>query len=144
MKELRKRPRFECQGTAELHFYRNGSSYPAQIEDVSLKGCKLLLLAEAEIDLQSVFELTFTVNELPFRVRAKVISIRGAGHIGVEFVDVRPRLSRYLLDLIEELAAGELAPKPSNEAHTAEPARGRLKLVYRRMDEDAATKNEHS
>jgi PilZ domain len=144
MKEHRKRPRFECKGTAEMHFFWNGSSCPALIEDVSLTGCRLVMLEEAEIELQRIFELTFTVNELPFRVRAKATSIRCAGHIGVEFVEVRPRLSRYLLDLIEELAAGEWKPNLRSGTHNASPARDRLKLVYRRMDEEAVEKNDQS
>lgn len=105
MKEKRRHPRFDCKGKAEIHFYSKGSSCAALIEDLGLKGCKLMLLKEAEINLQSVFELTFTVNEQPFRVRARVTSVRGAGHIGVAFVEVPPRFERYLLDLIEELAA---------------------------------------
>ena len=113
MKELRKHPRFECEGFAEIHLLGIEKSCPARIEDLSLKGCKLVLLDEPEpdFDLPSVFELTFTVNELSFRVRGRPAGFRGARCIGVEFVDLRPRLKRYVLDLLEELATGGWKPK---------------------------------
>ena len=121
MKELRKHPRFECEGIAEIHLLGTEKSCPARIEDLSLKGCKLVLLdePEPEFDLPNVFEVTFTVNELSFRVRGRSVGFRGAGCIGVEFVDLRPRLKRYVLDLLEELAEGGWKPKlqgaPSNQ-----------------------------
>jgi hypothetical protein len=117
MKELRKHPRFECEGVAEIHLLGIEKSCPARIEDLSLKGCKLVLLHEPELEpepefnLPTVFEVTFTVNELSFRVRGRSTGFRGARCIGVEFVDLRPRLKRYILDLLEELAAGEWKPK---------------------------------
>jgi len=94
LKELRKHPRFECEGTAEIHLLGMEKSCPARIEDLSLKGCKLVLLEEAaddpELDLPNVFELTFTVNELSFRVRGRSTGFRGTKYIGVEFLDLSP------------------------------------------------------
>jgi hypothetical protein len=92
-------------GTAEIHFHRIGKSYPARIEDLSLTGCKLVLLSESEINVRSIFELTFTVRGLPFRVRARATGIRGSGHIGVEFVGISLSTTQYLHDLIDELEA---------------------------------------
>jgi hypothetical protein len=113
MKELRKHPRFECEGVAEIHLLGIERSCPARIEDLSLKGCKLVLPhePEPEFDLPTVFELTFTVNELSFRVRGRSVGFRGANCIGVEFVDLRPRSKRFILDMVEELAAGNWKPK---------------------------------
>lgn len=111
-KELRKHPRFECEGIAEIHLLGTEKSVPAQIEDLSLKGCKLVVLGEdPEFDLPTVFELTFTVNELSFRVRGKSTGFRGTRCIGVEFMDLRPRLKSYIRDLVEELAAGNWKPR---------------------------------
>jgi hypothetical protein len=113
MKELRKHARFECEGIAEIHLLGIEKSCPARIEDLSLKGCKLVLLGEPEpeFDLPNVFEVTFTVNELSFRVRGRSVGFRAAGSVGVEFVDLRPRSKRYILDMVEELAAGGWKPK---------------------------------
>jgi c-di-GMP-binding flagellar brake protein YcgR len=118
MKELRKHPRFECEGVAEIHLLGIEKSCPARIEDLSLKGCKLVLLdepepepeSESEFDLPNVFEVTFTVNELSFRVRGRLAGFRAARCIGVEFLDLRPRSKRYILDMVEELAAGGWKP----------------------------------
>jgi hypothetical protein len=112
MKELRKHPRFECEGVAEIHLLGIEKSCPARIEDLSLKGCKLVLHEpEPDFDLPNFFELTFTVNELSFRVRGRSAGFRKAGGIGVEFVDLRPRSKRYILDMVEELAACGWKPK---------------------------------
>lgn len=122
LRELRKHPRFECDGVAEIHLLGVEKPCPARIEDLSLKGCKLALLGEPEdepeFDLPAFFELTFTVNELSFRVRARSTGLRLSRYIGVEFVDLRPRMKRYILDLVEELAEGGWKPmlqrEPSN------------------------------
>lgn len=95
---------------AEIHLYGVGKSFRARIENLSLTGCKLVLRHRPQFDLKTLFELTFTVHELSFRVRGRVTSTRGARSIGVEFVDLRPRLKRYLEDLIDELATGGWTP----------------------------------
>jgi hypothetical protein len=64
-----------------------------------------VLLRESEISPRSIFELTFTVKRLPFRVRARVTGTRGAETIGVEFVGISLSTTRYLHDLIDELEA---------------------------------------
>jgi len=112
LKELRKHPRFECEGIAEIHLLGVEKTVPAQIEDLSLKGCKLVLLGELEddFDLPIFFELTFTVHELTFRVRGRSTGFRGIRCIGVEFMDLRPRSKSYIRDLVEELAAGNWKP----------------------------------
>lgn len=111
LKENRKHPRFECEGIAEIHVPGIEKSYPARIEDLSLRGCKLVLLDDtAADDLPIFFEVTFTVHELTFRLRGRSTGFRGARCTGVEFVDLRPRLRSYVLDLVEELAAGNWKP----------------------------------
>src|SRR5579875_4174868 len=105
MREQRQHPRFACAGTADIHLHASGESCPARIEDLSLTGCKLVLLRKREISLRSIFELTFTVNRLPFRVRARATGTRGPGCIGVEFVGLSLSTTRYLHDVIDELAA---------------------------------------
>src|SRR6185437_941573 len=83
---------------------------PARIEDLSLKGCRLVLLDEVVDDLPIFFELIFTVHELTFRVRGRSTGFRGTRCIGVEFMDLRPRSKSYIRDLVEELAAGNWKP----------------------------------
>jgi c-di-GMP-binding flagellar brake protein YcgR len=90
---------------AEIHFQWTGKSYPARIEDLSLTGCKLVLLRESEISLRNIFELTFTIKRLPFRVRARATGMRGSEAVGVEFVGISLSTTQYLHDLIDELEA---------------------------------------
>ena len=111
LKELRKHPRFECEGVAEIHLIGIGESCPARIEDLSLRGCKLVLNDEPEFDLPNIFEVTFTVHELPFRLRGRSTGTRAGRCVGVEFLDLRPRLKSYIRDLVEELAAGNWKPR---------------------------------
>lgn len=127
MREQRKHERFDCEGKAEIHLYGIGQSCRARIENLSLKGCKLVLRQRPRFNLQTLFELTFTVHDLSFRVRGRVTELRGARCIGVEFVDLRPRLKRYLQDLIEELAAGGWTPMPMEE-QAEERVTGRAQL----------------
>ena len=134
MKELRSHPRFECEGIAEIHLLGVERSCPARIEDLSLRGCKLVLLVDdPEFELPNVFELTFTVNELSFRVRGRSTGMRAAKCVGVEFVDLRPRSKRYVRDLVEELAAGTWKPKLQGKGPDA-AVRDRLKGVDGRGD----------
>ncbi len=127
MREQRKHERFDCEGRAEIHLYGIGQSCRARIENLSLRGCKLVLRQRPRFNLQTLFELTFTVHELSFRVRGRVTEVRGAKCIGVEFVDLRPRLKRYLQDLIEELAAGGWTPMRMEDQAEEQPG-GRAQL----------------
>jgi len=135
LKELRKHPRFECEGVAEIHLIGVEKSCPARIEDLSLKGCKLVLLGELEedFDLPMFFELTFTVNELSFRVRGRSTGFRCANCIGVEFVDLRPRAKSYIRDMVEELAARLM----ETDLQTAASNRPRAKVLMMSPQNDA-------
>ena len=105
MRDKRHHRRFACTGTAAIHFDMMGKSYPAQIEDLSLTGCKLVLLSESEIPLRQIFELTFTVKRRPFRVRARATGTRSPGCVGVQFMGLSLITTQNLHDLIDELAA---------------------------------------
>lgn len=105
MREKRQHPRFPCVGTAEIHLQWTGRSYPARVKDLSLTGCKLVLLKDSQIEPRSIFELTFTVNRIPFRVRARATGLRGPDGVGVEFVSLTLTTTQNLHDLIDELLA---------------------------------------
>lgn len=105
MREQRHHRRFACAGAAQIHFDLIGKLYPAQIEDLSLTGCRLLLLSDSEIPLRHIFELTFTVKRRSFRVRARVTGMRGPRHVGVQFVGLSLITTQNLHELIDHLAA---------------------------------------
>ncbi len=95
-----------------MHFEVMGKSYPAQIEDLSLTGCKLVLMSESEVPLRHIFELAFTVRRRPFRVRARATGMREAGRVGVEFVGISLTTTQYLHDLMDQLAAQQKLVSP--------------------------------
>ena len=133
LKELRKHPRFECEGIAEIHLLGIEKSCHERIEDLSLKGCKLVVLDDdPDFDLPTVFELTFTVHELSFRVRGRSTGFRGTRCVGVEFMDLRPRLKSYIRDLVEELAAGNWKPRLQSTA--SNPPRANVLVMSPKND----------
>lgn len=113
VKEQRRHPRFHCNGVAELHFPGSRATISARIEDLSLLGCRLVLVESSTLSPQDRFEIAFVVNQLPFRVSAELRSLRHKDMVlGVEFQNLSHRSRTYLQDLIDELAARRLPPAP--------------------------------
>jgi hypothetical protein len=119
MREQRQHRRFTCAGTAEVDFQMMGRSYPARIEDLSLTGCKLVLVGDAELPLRQIFELTFTVKRRPFRVRARATGMRGPGRVGVQFMGLSLITTQNLHDLFDQLAAQASTAKAQIAAQPA-------------------------
>src|ERR1035437_960638 len=101
--EKRRYPRFECTGTGGVRIASSEPPSCAKIVDLSIDGCLMVLQQPPAIPQDSLVELTFIVNWLPFRVRAIAKVIRSATTIGVQFHQVSKRTQLYLEDLIEEL-----------------------------------------
>jgi len=81
----------------------------ARIVDLSVEGCLLVLLEPQILREDTLVELTFCVNNLPFRVRAQAKSIRTDAKIGFQFPHLSERVRLQLEDLIEELKFRPLA-----------------------------------
>jgi hypothetical protein len=77
------------------------------MKDISVDGGLIHLCEPHPLEIDAVVEVAFSVNQLPFRVRAEVKAVRSATEIGIHFVHVNERVRLHLDDLIEEL--GELA-----------------------------------
>ena len=82
--------------------------------DLSVEGCLMVLQQPPSIPQDSMVELTFNVNWLPFRVRAIAKVIRSATTIGFQFDRVSTRTQWHLEELIEELAE----PRPQCDGET--------------------------
>lgn len=78
---------------------------PARIVNVSKDGCLIELQKSQSLDQSTSAELTFKVNRLPFRIRARAAAIRSDRMIGFEFPVLSERVKGQLEELIEELAA---------------------------------------
>lgn len=102
--EQRRHPRFLCTGTAEVYPAPLQKPYLAKIINVSIEGCRLVLQDPPEIAKDSVVEIVFNVNQLPFRVRGQVKAVMSRRTLGLAFVKLSERSTLNLRDLICELA----------------------------------------
>ncbi len=102
----RRHKRVQCIGTADVYLSPTGEPQAARIKDLSLEGSLLALETAPAPEQGSLVEMAFTVNQLPFRVRAIVRAIRPNRMIGVEFELISERTRVRLHDLISELEEG--------------------------------------
>lgn len=102
--ELRSTPRLQCFGHAGVQTL---PAYelpcPARIINLSLGGCLMALETPQELVMDEIVELIFCVNQLPFRVRGKVRSLRSETLIGFQFFHLSNRTRTQLEDLIKEM-----------------------------------------
>ncbi len=70
---------------------------------MSAEGCLLILKQPVKLDSEKQVELTFTINQLPFRVRATMKVSRSTTCYGFQFLQVSSRSQRHLKELVEEL-----------------------------------------
>ena len=102
--EKRMHSRFECKGKAQVYFTPSAAPCAAEVLNLSLGGGLIVLQQPRDTDHGENIEVAFTVNRLPFRVRAQVRAVRSDRVFGVLFV-LSERVKGHLQDLIEELAA---------------------------------------
>ena len=76
----------------------------ANIVDLSIEGCLLVFNEPQNISKEAMAELTFRVNQLPFRVRGQVRSVQSGITVGFQFTMLSGTVRRQLEDLIEEMA----------------------------------------
>jgi hypothetical protein len=103
--ENRSHPRMDCAGTASVLITPGEPVCLAGVVDLSVLGCLLAFHEPLTLERDALVELTFCVNNLPFRVRAQAKSIRSNTRIGFEFPQLRDRIKLQLEDLIEELGS---------------------------------------
>ena len=99
----RRHKRVQCIGTADVYLTPTGQAQTARIQDLSLEGSLLALGTAPAPEQGASVEIAFTVNQIPFRVRAIVRAIRPNRMIGVEFDLISERTRVRLQDLILEL-----------------------------------------
>ncbi len=104
-KQRRMHSRFPCTGKAQVYFLPSSVPCAAEILNLSMGGGLIVLQQPRDTLHGQTIEVAFTVNQLPFRVRAEVRVVRSDRVLGVLFV-LSDRVKGHLEDLIEELAAG--------------------------------------
>jgi hypothetical protein len=106
--DKRRGPRPSCNGTAMVQESMETASSKARLIDLSVEGCLLSFLVPHTMLLDSYAELTFQVNQLPFRVRGQVKSIRSEDTVSFHFPTLSLRVRGQLEDLVEELIEDHL------------------------------------
>ena len=91
----------------------------AAIVDLSVAGCRLLTKVAVPLEAGTVIELTFQINQLPFRVRACLQAPRSPVELGFAFVDLSTRSRHRIEDLVEELAEDQLRQARASRNRTA-------------------------
>jgi hypothetical protein len=117
-KENRKSPRFKCNGIASVQVAPGLAPWPARIFNLSADGCSIELERPDLLPQDSIVELTFTIDDLPFRVWGQVKAIQSDTMVGFQFRllsdRTRRRLENSLDQLIEDFITGA-APRCAGE-----------------------------
>jgi hypothetical protein len=103
-REKRRYPRIKCTGPAAVQIAA-GESCPATIVNLSATGCLVHFRKPQRLSRDTLVELTFDINHLPFRVRGQVKAIRTDTTIGFQFPLLSERVRTQLEDLMKELTA---------------------------------------
>lgn len=118
--ERRRHPRFECEGIAAVQVAPYEHPSPASIANLSLEGCLVVLARPRRLIVNTLVELAFNVNRLPFRIRGRVKVVRSSTKVGFEFHQVSHRMLLQLQDLIGELKEAAVAPGEHSECRTVQ------------------------
>lgn len=101
--EQRRYPRLECAGPATVQIAPSEELYTATVANLSAGGCLLVLRRPKRLSKDTMVELTFDVNHLPFRVRGLVRAIRSDTTVGFQFHLLSERVRKQLEDLMKEI-----------------------------------------
>jgi hypothetical protein len=102
-KEKRRHPRFECKGTASVQDLGEAAPTEGRIANLSVDGCLIVLKEPKQLSQDTIVELTFTIDDVPFRVWGQVKAIRSDTSIGFQFPLLSNRVRERLAALIEQL-----------------------------------------
>jgi len=101
--EKRRQTRILCTGSAGIQMHAGEAFYPAKIVNLSAGGCLMILQKPLSLAQDTMVELTFQINSIPFHVQGKVREIRSDTRIGFEFPLLSKKVRRQLEDLVDEL-----------------------------------------
>lgn len=102
-KEQRRYPRIGCTGSADIKLVAGEETYPAKIVNLSAGGCLMVLQKPQPLAKDTMVELTFHINNIPFHLQGQVKAPRSDTRVGFEFPQLSPRMRRQLEDLVDEL-----------------------------------------
>jgi hypothetical protein len=94
----------------------NASYSPAKIVNLSAGGCLLVLRQPQSLTQDTIAELTFTINNLPFRTLGQVKAKRSDTEIGFQFRLLSDSLRRQLEEVLQQLIDSIPARSPLRAA----------------------------
>jgi hypothetical protein len=101
--EKRRHTRILCTGNAGVQMRAGEPFYPARIVNLSEGGCLMAFEKPQSLAQDTMVELSFQINNLPFRVSGQVKGIRSDARVGLKFPVLSERVRRQLEDLVEDL-----------------------------------------
>lgn len=102
-REKRRHSRLGCIGPATVQRAGGQPLIPATIVDLSAGGCRVVLRQPQDLPKDTVVELTFAINHLPFRVCGKVKANCSDTTIGFQFNVLSDRTQKQIEDVMYEL-----------------------------------------
>jgi PilZ domain len=99
--ERRYSPRYECEGSAEIHIPAQGRLVRGRIVNLSLGGC--YIETTAALDVGSKVEIVLRVTGLAFRAAGEIKSVYGSAGVGIQFTGMSSGGRIRLKELIGEL-----------------------------------------
>ena len=99
----RNQERHSVDTTATLYLVKIASKLTGKILDLSMSGCRIRTDERFPVGIYTRIEIEFQLEGLPFRLGGVVQSIHDRNHIGIRFLDMSPRKSEQVEQLIEEI-----------------------------------------
>lgn len=117
--ERREHPRCVVEGSSSLLLISQGLTFPCQILDLSLEGCRLRTGKRCAASAPARAEVTFKVNGVSLRFLGVVRWADGKDCLGVQFTGVTARRREHLAELIgevEQASAARVAKQAAEQA----------------------------
>lgn len=116
MEDRRAHPRFAVEEHARLSIVEHGLTIPCRILDLSLEGCRVRAGSPLPPGLKARVEITFTINEIPFRMGGRVMRSSGAGELGIAFEGIGTHRQTEWAEVVDEVRALAAAAEAASRA----------------------------
>jgi hypothetical protein len=106
-KDRRSSPRFPCNGFAEGMVFQPDCMFRGEMLDISQGGCFVLTRARMKLPRLAEVDLRFTLNNRPYRTRARVMDFRPGRGVALQFIFANAHAEEMFRELIWTLQAKE-------------------------------------
>jgi c-di-GMP-binding flagellar brake protein YcgR len=103
--ERREMPRVAVDDAATLALLSDGTTLSCRLLDLSLGGCRMLMLQRLPKFVHEGVEVSFKVQGIAFRLSGRIQWTNDSNEIGLSFGPMSPRRRNDLLEVLSELEA---------------------------------------